>query len=239
MGSNGNIDNVSPNGKWEFDSEVARCFADMLERSIPDYRSMRSLVYEIGEKFIVPGTWITDIGCSTGLAIEPFYQKHGQENRYFLCDNSAAMLEECKGKFSVGIEAGFVECVNGNFFEVEMPRGNSLVLSILSMQFMPTSYRQKMLNDIYDHMLSGGALVFVEKVVADGGADDLLVDLYYEMKRRNGYTIEKIVEKRKSLENVLSPLKPGWSVDMLYEAGFKVVDMFWTCLNFCGWIAIK
>lgn len=239
MGSNGNIDNVSPNGKWEFDSEVARCFADMLERSIPDYRSMRSLVYEIGEKFIIPGTWITDIGCSTGLAIEPFYQKHGQENQYFLCDNSAAMLEECRSKFSVGIGAGFVKCVNGNFFEVEMPLANSLVLSILSMQFMPTSYRQKMLNDIYDHMLYGGALVFVEKVVADGGADDLLVDLYYEMKRRNGYTMEKIVEKRKSLENVLSPLKPGWNVDMLYEAGFKVVDMFWRCLNFCGWIAIK
>ena len=96
-----------------------------------------------------------------------------------------------------------------------------------------------MLNDIYDHMLYGGALVFVEKVVADGGADDLLVDLYYEMKRRNGYTIEKIVEKRKSLENVLSPLKPGWNVEMLHNAGFKVVDMFWRCLNFCGWIAIK
>ena len=51
MGSNGNVDNVSPNGKWEFDSEVARCFANMLERSIPDYRSMRSLVYEIGRNF--------------------------------------------------------------------------------------------------------------------------------------------------------------------------------------------
>ena len=235
----GNIDNVTPGEKWEFDSEVARCFADMLERSIPDYRSMRSLVYEIGEKFIYPGTWITDIGCSTGLAIEPFYERHAAENKYFLCDNSAAMLEECKGKFSVGIEAGYVECVNGNFFEVEMPLANSLVLSILSMQFMPTSYRQKMLNDIYDHMLSGGALVFVEKVVADGGADDLLVDLYYEMKRRNGYTMEKIVEKRKSLENVLSPMKPGWNVEMLHEAGFEVVDMFWRCLNFCGWIAIK
>lgn len=46
MGSNGNVDNVSPNGKWEFDSEVARCFANMLERSIPDYRSMRlSLIH--------------------------------------------------------------------------------------------------------------------------------------------------------------------------------------------------
>ena len=66
------VDNVTPKDKWEFDSEVARCFADMLERSIPDYKSMRGLIYELGEKFITPGTWITDIGCSTGLAVEPF-----------------------------------------------------------------------------------------------------------------------------------------------------------------------
>lgn len=142
MGSNGNIDNVSPNGKWEFDSEVARCFADMLERSIPDYRSMRSLVYELGEKFIRPGTYISDIGCSTGLAIEPFYQKHAAENRYFLCDNSVAMLEECRSKFAVGIENGYVEVVNGNFYDVEFPWYHSLVLSVLSLQFMPTAYRQ-------------------------------------------------------------------------------------------------
>ena len=30
------IDNVSMDGKWEFNSEVAKCFANMLERSIPD-----------------------------------------------------------------------------------------------------------------------------------------------------------------------------------------------------------
>lgn len=69
---NQNVDNVVPKSKWEFDADVAHCFANMLERSIPDYRSMRSLVYELGERFIKPQTVITDIGCSTGLAVEPF-----------------------------------------------------------------------------------------------------------------------------------------------------------------------
>ena len=69
--------------------------------------------------------------------------------------------------------------------------------------------------------------------------DDLMVDLYYEMKRENGYTDEQIMSKRRSLENVLSPLKADWSVDMMRTAGFRQVDMFWRCLNFCGWIAVK
>ena len=29
-------DNVHPGEKWEFNGEVAACFANMLERSIPD-----------------------------------------------------------------------------------------------------------------------------------------------------------------------------------------------------------
>lgn len=233
------VDNVTPNDKWKFDSEVAKCFADMLERSIPDYRSMRSLVYELGERFIVPGTGITDIGCSTGLAVEPFYRKHGNENRYFLCDNSDAMLEVCREKFAEGIEHGVVTLWPGNFYDKVMLNNQSLVLSVLSMQFMPTAYRQRMISDIYRALNPEGAFIFVEKIIADEDTDDLQVELYYQMKRMNGYSDEKIMQKRKSLENVLSPLKAEWNMDMLHEAGFKKVDMFWRCLNFCGWVAIK
>ena len=233
------IDNITPNKRWEFNGDVASCFTDMLERSIPDYRSMRSLVYELGERFIKPETYISDIGCSTGLAVEPFYAKHKGNNKYFLCDNSEPMVKVCRDKFSVGIEAGNVEVVNGSFFEQKIPDNQSLVLSILSLQFMPTTYRQSIINSIYNSLNKGGAFILVEKIVADKGMDDINVDLYYKMKRENGYTVEKILQKRKSLENVLSPLRASWNVEMLQEAGFEKVDMFWRCLNFCGWVAVK
>lgn len=144
-----------------------------------------------------------------------------------------------KTSFRLAYRAGYVELVNGNFYEKQIPDNQSLVLSILSMQFMPTAYRQSMINSIYEALNPGGAFVFVEKIIADEGTDDLNVDLYYQMKRENGYTEEKIMQKRKSLENVLSPLKAEWNEDMLHEAGFEKVDMFWRCLNFCGWVAIK
>ncbi len=232
-------DNVTPKGKWEFDSEVAKCFADMLERSIPDYKSMRSLVYETGEKYIQPNTWLVDVGCSTGLATEPFFKRHGNELRYYFCDNSTDMLAECADKFKDGMSGTQVIFSNADFWNTDMPDNTSLCLCILSMQFMPTSYRQFMINTIYDRLTEGGAFIFVEKVIGSKRMDDTLVDLYYQMKRANGYTDEKIMEKRKSLENVLSPLKAKWNEDMLHEAGFEKVDMFWRCLNFCGWVAVK
>lgn len=229
-------DNVKPGDKWEFNSEVAACFANMLERSIPDYKSMRALSYKIGERFIQPDTLIVDVGCSTGLAVEPFVAKYRDQNDFLLIDNAPAMVEACRERFhhepGVIVEAG-------NLWEyLPLREKASLVLSVLSLQFMPTAYRQKIIFDIYDGLAPGGAFIFVEKIISES-MDELMVQLYYEMKRENGYTEEQIADKRRSLENVLSPLKVGWNVDMLRTAGFQKVDMFWRCLNFCGWIAVK
>lgn len=229
-------DNVMPGEKWEFNSEVAACFANMLERSIPDYKSMRALTYKIGERFIQPDTLIVDVGCSTGLAVEPFVERYGKQNDFLLIDNAPAMVEASRQRFQT--EPGVIVKA-GNLWEyLPLQDKASLVLSVLSIQFMPVPYRQKIISDIYDGLIPGGAFIFVEKIVSEN-MDELMVELYYEMKRENGYTEEQIMEKRRSLENVMSPLKAAWNVDMLRTAGFKNVDMFWRCLNFCGWIAVK
>lgn len=229
-------DNVKPGEKWEFNDEVARCFKNMLERSIPDYQSMRALSYELGTRFVKPDTLIVDVGCSTGMAVEPFVERFKDANDFLLIDNSPAMAAASKERFS---EYPGVEVRAENLWEnLPLKDTASLVLSVLSLQFMPTAYRQTMISAIYKSLAPGGAFIFVEKIVSEN-MDDLMVELYYDMKRRNGYSEEQIMDKRRSLENVLSPLKPEWNVDMLRTAGFDKVDMFWRCLNFCGWIAVK
>lgn len=229
-------DNVKPGEKWEFNEDVAACFANMLERSIPDYKSMRALVYKAGERFVKPDTLIVDVGCSTGLAVEPFVEKYRDQNDFLLIDSAPAMVEASRKRFrdepGVSVKPGYL------WDHLPLRDPASLVLSVLSLQFMPTSYRQKMISDIYGGLTPGGALILVEKVVSED-LDELMVQMYYEMKRENGYTEDQIMEKRRSLENVLSPLKPEWNVDMLRKAGFHDVGMFWRCLNFCGWIAVK
>lgn len=42
-------DNVNPKEKWAFNEDVAKCFPDMLKRSIPSYESMRNLVFLLAE----------------------------------------------------------------------------------------------------------------------------------------------------------------------------------------------
>lgn len=237
----GNVDNVLPTSKWEFNGEVTSCFENMLERSIPAYNDMRELVTRVGKHYVQRKTAIVDIGCSTGEAIKPFIQAFGAVNQYKLYDVSESMIEECKKRYKGWIDVGILDVQN---FDIRkgIPDGfdTSLVLSVLTLQFTPIEYRQKIVSSIYNTLRSGGALILVEKVLGvNSKIDDMLVDEYYRLKSEHAYTQEQILTKRKSLEGVLVPITAKWNEELLLNSGFKSIDCFWRYLNFAGWIAIK
>lgn len=234
-------DNVMPKGKWEFDQGVTDCFDEMLERSIPGYSDMRELVTKIGKRYVQRRSSIIDLGCSTGEAINPFIQTFGCQNNYRLFDVSKPMLEKTRQRYKGWIEEGVVDVQ-----EFDIRNGlpihtfSSLILSVLTLQFTPIEYRQKIIQSIYDSLTPGGAFILVEKVLgADYTIDSMLVDEYYKVKAENAYTQEQISAKRKSLEGVLVPITAKWNEDMLKGVGFKNIDCFWRYLNFAGWVAIK
>ena len=234
-------DNVMPAGKWEFDQEVTNCFGEMLERSIPAYSDMRELVKRIGKRYVRRKTAIVDLGCSTGEAIHPFVQAFGCQNTYKLYDVSEPMLQAARERYKGWMDEGFLTVES---FDIRngLPAHlyTSLVLSVLTLQFTPIEYRQKIIQSIYDSLEPGGALILVEKVLGcNYSIDEMLVDEYYKIKAENAYTQEQIIAKRKSLEGVLVPITAAWNEDMLKSAGFKSVDCFWRYLNFAGWIAVK
>jgi tRNA (cmo5U34)-methyltransferase len=230
-------DNVMPTGKWEFNQEVAEVFDNMLERSIPQYDVMRYLVKQIGFQFVKKGTAIVDIGCSNGNAIEPFITQYKDDCDYYCIDVSQPMLEKCVEKYN--------QCKTVNILNYDIRKGipqynASLILSILTLQFVPIEYRVKIVKSIYDALSDNGAFIIVEKVLGNTSEiDDLFVDEYYRIKSHNAYTQEQIQNKRKSLEGVLVPIMANWNENLLQTAGFKKIDCFYRCLNFAGWIAIK
>jgi len=113
-------------------------------------------------------------------------------------------------------------------------------LCVLTLQFIPIEYRQRLLRKIYESTEKGGVIILVEKILGNSALiDDVLLKKYYQMKEDNGYSSEDIARKRLSLEGVLVPMTAKWNEDMLYSAGFNYVDCFWRYLNFAGWIGVK
>jgi len=236
-------DQIIVTEKWAFNKEVAACFANMLERSIPQYDIMRDLTFKVANPFVKHGTDIIDIGCSTGLALEPFIATYGALTRFIGIEVSEPMVEQAIEKFSgyINLKPKIVNIINHDIKkglpDYAMP---SVVLSILTIQFVPIEYRMGIIQDIYDKLLIGGAFIFVEKVIGGSAKiDKVLVENYLSLKKDNGYSEEQILRKKASLEGVLVPVTAKWNEELLKIAGFKQVDCFWRCFNFAGWLAIK
>ena len=221
--------------KWEFDDEVARCFDDMLQRSIPDYDNMRNLVYAVGRNYARRGKVVMDIGCSNGNAALPFVKEFN--NKFILCDVSESFLDLCRIGFK---DYPNVDIMNHDLRNGVPPVESSLILSILTIQFTPIEYRQKIIKSIYDNLEDGGAFILVEKLLGSSfDIDSVLVKEYYTIKAEHKYTNEQIQNKRKSLEGVLVPVTEKWNMDLLRGAGFKKIECFWRYLNFAGYLAVK
>ena len=71
-----------PEGRWVFDVGVANVFEDMLERSIPQYETMRDAVSRLGVAYMRANTRVVDLGCSEGGGIS---LSEGRSSRWRAC----------------------------------------------------------------------------------------------------------------------------------------------------------
>jgi tRNA (cmo5U34)-methyltransferase len=221
--------------RWEFNSEVARVFDDMLARSIPQYQTMRETVHRLGRRYVADGTTVVDLGCSRGEALAPFVDEFAGRCLFIGCEVSEPMRRSATIRFGSRARVEATDLRHG-YPDVD---DVSLTLAVLTLQFVPINYRQRIVADAHRTTRPGGAMILVEKVLGDGQLDDDFVDLYHDAKRMAGYSQEEVERKRLSLEGVLVPVTARWNQELLERAGFGRVDCFWRWCNFAAWIAVR
>jgi len=251
-------DDHVPGEKWEFNSDVAVKFDDMLSRSIAGYDQMRELVFDLGKRFIHDSnSTVIDLGASRGESVSAFTESpEFMDVEYFLLEVSEPMLAQMRERFkgrdnihpvSYDLRRNWSDIsgmISNPFHTMYESTGyvppTVLVQSILTLIFVPINFRQSILKGVYEGLSHGGAFIMVEKVLGDNAEmQEIMVDSYHEYKNRNGYSWEAIERKRAALEGVQVPLRNEENIAMLRSAGFKSVDTFWRHLNFCGYLCIK
>jgi tRNA (cmo5U34)-methyltransferase len=225
---------------FNFGEKVASVFDDMLDRSVPFYREVQRMITEMAVDFAVEGTNIYDLGCSTGTTMLSLDAQLNPKIKFIGVDNSEEMLKRCRQKL---VECGFKrdhELVCADLNQGVQIQNASLVLMVLTLQFIRPLYRDKLIQTILQGLNENGCLILVEKVLGEDSIfNRLFIRYYYDLKKRHGYSELEIAQKREALENVLVPYKLLENREMLLRAGFRYCDVFFKWYNFTGMIAVK
>ena len=213
-------------------------FDTHIDQSVRGYSNLWTDVLKFSEYFVEDGTCVVDIGCSTGKLLKAMKEQNDKFAPKCLYkgieieeDFFPELIDEDNLKFWKGDVRGF-EWVTGAV-------NCSLVTSIFSLQFMPKTNRQQIIDRIYEALVKGGAFIFSEKIFSiDSQLQEMMQFCYYDYKRQF-YSAEELLDKEVNLRHMMKPLTYEELIGMIQQAGFESVQPFWQNFNFVGIIAIK
>jgi len=220
-------------------------FDEHIEQSIRGYSNLLDDVISLSRYFVEDDTTVVDIGCSTGKLTKAMIE-YNQDH----CTNATWIGVEIADGFIDDLEKRQKEITksSGSFAEVDFIMDDirdynfcdcSLVTSIFTLQFMPKKDRKEVIRNIYDGLHEGGAFIFSEKTLCENAlVQDMITFNYYDYKRK-AFTTDDIMDKERTLRNMMKPNTWEEITDMLYEAGFSNIQPFWRNHAFVGAIAIK
>jgi tRNA (cmo5U34)-methyltransferase len=225
---------------FTFGPKVANVFDDMVDRSVPFYREIQRMVGEMAADLAVAGTNVFDLGCATGTTLLHLDPGVAPNVRFVGVDNSEDMLARCREKLAAGNLRHECELVCADLNQSVSIDNASLVLMVLTLQFVRPLHRESLIQSIHGGLNQNGALILVEKVLGEEtDLNRLFIKYYYDLKKRHGYSEMEIAQKREALENVLVPYRLLENRELLLRSGFRSVDVFFKWYNFCGIIALK
>lgn len=227
-------------GDWTFDEKVAEVFPDMVQRSVPGYSNIISMIGMLAERFVQQNSMIYDLGCSLGAATLSIRRNIKHENCHIVAiDNSLPMVERCKRHIDAFKANTPVDVICDDICNIQMQNASMVVLNF-TLQFLTPESRQQVLNKIYQALNPNGILVLSEKFsFTDSTIDDLLFNMHHDFKRANGYSELEISQKRNMLENVMLTDTIEIHNERLTKAGFTHINTWFQCFNFGSIIAIK
>jgi len=226
---------------FDFGPKTAKVFDDMLSRSVPFYEEIQFMIVELVEKFSSKKPVIYDLGCSTGTTMVMIAEKLKDKKPLLVgLDYSEAMLEKTKQKLEKLNHMSEFKLIKGDLNEeMKFNKADTFIMN-LTMQFVRPIFRDRLIENIYKNLKQAGCFIMVEKVLdEDSMLNRVFIDLYYNFKKRKGYSELEIAQKRETLENVLVPYRVNENIELLKRNGFNTVDIFFRWYNFAGFIAIK
>lgn len=213
----------------KFSFETIENFDEHILKSIPNYDILFSSIARISDYFIDSKKKVYDIGCSTGKLLY-FLERNFSETEMIGLDYSANLIPKSERNLR------FINFDLNNDFKFS---DACLVFSIFTIQFIRKENRQRLVDNIYNGLVKGGAFILAEKTYAISPVlQDIFTFAYYDYKK-NSFTEKEILDKERDLRKIMHPQTSIENLEMLHNAGFKTIEMFYKYFNFEGYICLK
>lgn len=233
-------ESIAEASDFKFGTKVVKVFDDMVNRSVPHYGEIQRMVAELAADHAQEGTFVYDLGCSTGTTMIGLDALVSKNISFVGIDESDEMLAKCDAKLKNSELKRPYELRAADLHGDLAIHNASVVILCLTLQFVRPIHRTRLIKNIFNGLNPGGTLILVEKVLAEDSMFNRdFIKYYYDYKRRNHYSDLEISQKREALENVLVPYKLSENFLMLEQAGFSHCETFFKWYNFAGIIAHK
>jgi tRNA (cmo5U34)-methyltransferase len=224
--------------EFSFAQHAAK-FRNHIGSSIPGYKTaLVPGIVDLSRRFVQRGTTVIDIGCSTGHTLASIRRA-----------NQAARPDV--NYVGIDVEPNFraqwdrLEAFNLRYEEVDARSYRrydelSVVVSAFTVQFIPEKDKMRVLRQIYDGLVDGGALIIAEKTLAETArAQDAMAFPYYDRKLKKGFSEKEILDKERQLRGQMTLWTEHELQRALGRVGFEEVQSFWRSHMFVGYWALK
>ena len=217
---------------WVFDEHVAPHFDEHVRKSVPEYDRVQDLAVKFSDWFTYPESTVLDFGAATGETMLRIRKKHSKPLNLIGYDNSQAMIEQAALK---GVEVAFKDLERLTDIQ---PFAYGVAL--YTFQFLRPQARQRLIYQIAKAIEPEGGLFVVEKVLGTyPTTQDIIQQLYWDMKIANGLTPAQVLNKAHALRGCMFPKTISENEAEFRAAGFSQVELVFKDLQFCGWLLIR
>jgi len=224
---------------FKFDERVVSAFPDMIQRSVPGYQSIIAMTGLLAARYSKPDSNTYDLGCSLGASTLSIASRIPTSCKLIAVDNSNAMITKFASLLKGQPEEAHIQLLENDIRNMAFTNASFLAMNF-TLQFVPLQDRSALIKKIADSLQPGGALLVSEKIeVEDTEMNAAFIEAHHEFKKKQGYSELEIAQKRQAIEHVLVPETIKAHQKRFAESGFKTSAIWFQCLNFCSFIALK
>ena len=208
---------------WTFNG-FAKNFDSHVREQLPWYELVTDSVAYIARNYLPKGGLVYDIGCSTGnmtLALSDLVK--ARNAKLIAIDEDINMAEVYKSNTNNAYPISISDAIKYQYESFDV------AILMLTTMFFPVASQKEFLDNIYDKLNYGGAIIIVDKVCDESGYFATVMKrltMYWKLK--NGAKHEDILNKELSLSGIQRPISIPTNAKQFFQLG-----------EFKGWVIEK